>query len=97
MGSEKHIPPHSSRAFGIQTRSPVPEKLSCHSLSEGHHHLVSDTILLQPDSSNTRIDRLQSVVINTKEKKNKQQNKPISITETFFSIYRKLLSVHDFE
>lgn len=50
----------------------------------------SDTVL-QPDSSDTRTDRLQSVVVHTKGRKNKHHNRNI------FSIYGSLLSVHDLE
>lgn len=93
---EAHPTPHSYRALGIWKRSPAPEKLFCTTQCLNDTTTCSatdqsDTVLL-PDSSDTRIDRLQSAVVHTKGKK-----KTNTITETFFSIYGSLLSVHDLE
>ena len=96
MGSEKHIPPHSSRTLGIWTRSPAPEKLFCitHCLKVITIHSVTEQLdtVLQPGNSDTGNGRLQFVVVHIKGQKN-----PNPRTETFFSIYRSLLQVHDFE
>lgn len=96
MESEKHIPPHSSRALGIWTRPSTPENLLCitrclrvittHSVTKVRYNTSLD-------NSDTRSDRLQSVVVHTKGQKKNQNPR----TETFSSIYRRLLQVHDFE
>lgn len=97
MGSEKYIPPHSSRALGTWTRSPAPEKLFwiTHCLKVITTHSVTEQLdmILQPDNSDTRSDRLQSVVVHTKG----QKKIPNPRTETLFSIHRKLQQGHDFE